>query len=397
MMAKTHMLLAATVTSLVMETTNPIVLGTAAVASQLPDVDTSSSLAGRMLLPLARWLENRWPHRTITHSFLATAMLALLAWPLRWVSVTLWNAFILGYFCGWFADAFTKSGVAAFYPLSAARLVIPANPRLRLTTGSRAEFVVCGGLLLALLWSLHLNTNGGLLRGINLWLAQPEGVVALFAREGHRQQIFAQIEGRYVASATSVKAEFEIIEVEGERLLVRAANGFLYWAGQETSCPTCHLAIHRVQARVGPPIVIETKEVKWQEEELRKMIGDWWLVVGNPMVVGGRWSVAGKIASPSPALPSEPVAPDSNHLATDHRPPTTVFISGTLTLRDADDLRVPQSLQQFNPLEIVGHSDERSRVRIVRVRAATLQDLAPLQSSFGAGHLIVKIIRKGER
>lgn len=383
MLAQTHCLLAVTLTAFALETADWKPLVVAAVASQLPDVDTSSSLMGRILLPLSRWLETRWPHRTVTHSFLATMILALLAWPLRWQSNQLWSALLLGYGGGWFSDAFTKSGVAAFYPLSSARLVIPANPHLRLATGSRAEYAVLSLLLLGFVCALHLNTNGGLLRRFNAWLAQPEGVVALFVRESNRHQILAQIEGRFVASATLVQSEFEVLEVEGERLLVRAANGRLYWAGQETSCPTCHLAIHRVQARMGAPVVIETHELRWQEEELGKVVGD-------------RWIVIGKTAAPSSALTPEPPAPVFNQPTTGHRPLTTLLFSGELTLRDADDLHVPTSLQHFHPVEVVGNPDERLRVRTVRVRAAMWQDLAPLQSYFGAGQLIVKIIRKGE-
>jgi inner membrane protein len=388
MMAKTHMLLAVTVTSMVLETTHPIVLGTAALASQLPDVDTSTSFAGRWCWPLARWLESRFAHRTVTHSFLATVFIALLAWPLRSHSAQLWAAFILGYFSGWFGDTFTKAGVAAFYPLSSARLVIPANPRLRLTTGTRAEYVVLALLLIALLGSLHLNSNGGLLRGVNVWLAQPEGVAALFARESTRHQILAHITGRLVASAQLTQEEFEVLEVEGERLLVRNRQGQRFWAGHTQTCPTCHLDIHRVQARIGHVIAIATHELRWQDEELSK-------------VIGGRWSVIGKTASPSPQNNHPSLAPGSSLPATGHRPPTTnfappstVLFSGELTLHDAEDLHVPMSFQQFNPLEIVGQANEGARVRTVRVRAATWADLMPLQTYFGSGHLVVKLIRR---
>jgi inner membrane protein len=282
MMAKTHILFSLTVTSLALETTAPLVLATAALASQLPDADTSTSFVGRILFPLSRWLERHVPHRTVTHSFLATAIIALLALPLRWQQAQLWYAVILGYGSGWFGDAFTKAGVAAFYPLSSARLVIPANPRLRLTTGSRAGYLVYAGLLLSLFISLHLHTNGGLRRAFNAWLAQPEGVASLFAKASTTHQILAQIEGRFVASATPVKAEFTVLEVEGERLLVRAADGTLYWAEQEVTCVRCHLAIHRVQARLGQPIVMTTQEWRWQAEEVGEVVRRQLSVVSLP-------------------------------------------------------------------------------------------------------------------
>jgi inner membrane protein len=383
MMAKTHMLFALTVTSFTLETTQPLVLGAAVIASQLPDVDTSTSLAGRLLLPLSRWLEYRFAHRTVTHSFLATLGIALLTVPLRGQNTLLWHAVILGYFSGWFGDVFTKSGVAAFYPLSPARLVIPANPRLRLTTGTRAEYVVGSGLLVSFLLSLHLNTNGGLLRGFNTWLAQPEGVVTLFARASATHQILVHIEGRLVSSSSPVSAEFGVIEVEGEKLLVRDSKGTLYWAGHAQSCSSCHLDMQRVQARLGAPIVIETREWQWQEEE-----------VGE--VVSRQLSVLSRLPFPPPPSSARTHEPAGN--ATDNRQLTTnIRLSGELTLRDAEGLRVPSSLQQFNPVEVVGNPDEWARLRTVRLRAATLADLAPLQSYFGSGHLVVRIIRGGSQ
>ena len=97
-------------------------------------------------------------------------------------------------------------------------------------------------------------------------------------------------------------------------------------------------------------------------------------------MVGGQWSAT---------IPS-----NRQLLLPTDRPPTTVLYSGELTLRDAEGLHVPTSLQHFNPVEVVGNSDEWSRLRTVRVRAATLQDLAPLHAYFGSGHLIVKIMQR---
>jgi inner membrane protein len=142
MMATTHTAFSLTLTSLALGTANPVALIVAAVASQLPDLDTSKSTVGRIFFPISHFIEKRLPHRSITHSFLATGIFTLATYPLTFVAKPLyWQALVLGYFFGWFADVFTKSGVAAFYP-GKARLVIPANPRLRLSTGSSTEWFV---------------------------------------------------------------------------------------------------------------------------------------------------------------------------------------------------------------------------------------------------------------
>jgi inner membrane protein len=121
--------------------TNPIYLSIASIVSLLPDCDTSTSTLGR-IYPfkfIAKWIEKRYPHRSITHSFLITGLIILLTSPLILINPILWQTICLSYFIGWFGDVFTKSGVCAFYP-SQARLIIPGNPRLRLSTNSPAEY-----------------------------------------------------------------------------------------------------------------------------------------------------------------------------------------------------------------------------------------------------------------
>ena len=56
-------------------TDNPLALGLALLGSQLPDLDTTTSTIGQICFPLSNWLEDNFPHRTITHSLLATAVI----------------------------------------------------------------------------------------------------------------------------------------------------------------------------------------------------------------------------------------------------------------------------------------------------------------------------------
>jgi hypothetical protein len=124
-----------------------------------------------------------------------------------------------------------------------ARLVIPGNPRLRLSTGTKAEYCVLVLILCGFGFSLHLHSVGGLMQSFSSLIGQPEGVVALWQKESLRHRIIAHIEGRNVVSAAPVSADFEVIEVEGEKLLVRDAHGLLYLAGTAQSCPDCQIAI----------------------------------------------------------------------------------------------------------------------------------------------------------
>ena len=51
--------------------------------SMLPDVDHTKSVIGKAFYPLARWLDRRHGHRTLTHSLLALVCLFVLVYALE--------------------------------------------------------------------------------------------------------------------------------------------------------------------------------------------------------------------------------------------------------------------------------------------------------------------------
>ncbi len=95
------------------------------------------------------WIEDRFPHRSITHSLLATAGIALVtlgvnhffllgdikaAVPKATASLV---ALPLGHLLACFSDTFTKQGVQLFYPNPAWAISV-SNPRRRLKTGGES-------------------------------------------------------------------------------------------------------------------------------------------------------------------------------------------------------------------------------------------------------------------
>ncbi|NJL56517.1 metal-dependent hydrolase, partial [bacterium] len=61
MMSLTHAAIALTTTSISLGTANAFTLGVAIIGSQLPDLDSTQSFIGRMLFPIARLIEERFP------------------------------------------------------------------------------------------------------------------------------------------------------------------------------------------------------------------------------------------------------------------------------------------------------------------------------------------------
>jgi inner membrane protein len=61
MMTLTHLAISGLATSLIVGTADLIIIGVGAITGLFPDVDVGKSPAGRILFPLSRFLEKRFP------------------------------------------------------------------------------------------------------------------------------------------------------------------------------------------------------------------------------------------------------------------------------------------------------------------------------------------------
>jgi inner membrane protein len=342
MMIVTHTALSVAGTALNMGTADPLVLGVAAVAAQLPDIDTSKSLPGRVLFPISHFLERRFPHRSVTHSFIATGLIALAGLPLMFWKQMLWQALILGYFFGWFGDVFTKSGVCAFYP-NPARLVIPGNPRMRLSTGSGAEVFVFVALLSVAIATININSNGGILTAFNKVLGVPSGAVEIVGEEGSRYLMIAHIRGRNAITQQRIDASFEVIKpLTQNDLLVKDNRGIVYRAGvsQESQ-----ILANQIQVQRSSPISVQLQSISLDSDDV--------------------------------------------YAAVANLPPERTYITGTLTVEDSEDLQIPTNPQQFSTITL----QPAQGFAIAHLESASPQEVAQqLGPYFATGSLIVRTV-----
>ncbi|HHP7231925.1 MAG TPA: metal-dependent hydrolase [Xenococcaceae cyanobacterium] len=344
MMATTHTAFSLTLTSLALGTANPVALIIAAVASQLPDLDTSKSTIGRIFFPISRFIERRLPHRSITHSFLATGIFILATYPITFaVKPLYWQALVLGYFFGWFADVFTKSGVAAFYP-SPARLVIPGNPRMRLATGSSAEWFVLFILIIFAILSIQINSAGGIVRNFNQALGLPSGAIETVNQDASRYLLKAHIKGRNAITQEPIEKAYEIIQPLNQNdLLVKDELGTTYRVGnsQESQIVASQMKIERVA-----PITTTVTNIFLDDEDLYEKIA---------------------------VLPQE-----------------RTYLSGTLTIFDADGLIIPTHIDRYDTITLQPGSD----LAYARLIAASPGEVIRLLGDYYAsGNLVVRIIK----
>ncbi|AFY74801.1 putative membrane-bound metal-dependent hydrolase [Synechococcus sp. PCC 7502] len=339
MMSVTHAAIAACTTSLAIGTANPLVLGVAAIASQLPDIDTTKSFTGRAFYPLAAWLETKYAHRSVSHSFMASGIIAIATAPmLVFLNWQWWAAINLGFFMGWFADTFTKAGVGAFYP-STKRLVIPGNPNNRIRAGSSAEFWILAIATTILIISCNLISNGGVTENFARSFFRDAGTASeMFKRYGSTQQVFIKVKGNHVITNQAVDEEFKVISSGGlNSVIAEDSKRRLYQIGND---PSSQIKPVSVETRLGDPVAIASKEV-----ELENILGVDWL----------------------------------NQLQ------NNAYVTGSLIVDDLNEAKAPLLVERYAPISIFG-----GQIKLVNARKS---DLLPVLGDqfISQGRVIVKV------
>jgi inner membrane protein len=262
MMGLTHAVISAAATSLILQSADPVVLGASVLTSQLPDIDTTDSAIGSMFFPLAQWIERRFPHRSITHSLLATGGIALLSY-LSWLAFSFsWKLAIaipLGHLIACFSDTFTKQGVQLFFP-EPAWCVCGSNPRRRLRTGGRGEYWVMAFSVLCLMVSLHISGTGGIVQKAttSLGLKDPS-IMQIYNQNAANHRIWATVEG-YRASDRS--------PVSGRFLVVGEDSGFILTDGTKVHHVGKSLITSSLKLEVGKPVTVTTGQLTFDDEEV---------------------------------------------------------------------------------------------------------------------------------
>ncbi len=128
----------------------PVGWAIASAASLLPDVDLPTSKFGRVLFWLSTRLERDFGHRTITHSFLALLVVALLAGPIYLLDPNWYWALLGGYWSHIWIDMLNLRGADLLWP-SPLRFVFPGNRNHRIEVGSKAEMILMASLVVVCL------------------------------------------------------------------------------------------------------------------------------------------------------------------------------------------------------------------------------------------------------
>lgn len=222
MLAITHAAISAAAVGLCLQSVDPIVMAVAIAASQIPDIDTSTSSIGQIFWPISRWIEKRYPHRSVTHSLLFTMFLGVISIALWWwcqIDVKILAALPIGHLAACFSDTCTKQGVQLFWP-SPLWCVFGLNPKRRLTTGSPAEYWVLVGAIAAVVINFALIEGGGLGRFTAESLGLRGGIIDTYQQNAGNKQVFANIEGTFASNSSNASGRYYIASQTGNEFVL---------------------------------------------------------------------------------------------------------------------------------------------------------------------------------
>ncbi len=305
MMAITHACIATAGASLLLGTAHPLPLALAVLGSQLPDIDTTTSIIGQILYPISTWLEDRFPHRSVTHSLLATAVLGSIAVVIGIVlgDIKPYLALPLGHGLACFSDCFTRQGVQLFWPDPAWAISV-SNPKRRLRTGGPAEYWVLAAAVAVLLLALWMAGAGGPQAQMSRGLGLRESAIATYNRNAATSEVYAEINGVWADDRTDASGSYLILDTQGSEFIVTDGRS-LYKTGT-------HLIIERLNTKVGNALQRTTATLQ---------------------------------------LTEQPLVPQLQQLQLSH-PGKSIYLSGTLAVDFPEDVQINENARQLQTLSV---------------------------------------------
>ena len=272
MLGISHLLISGTASSLLLQTADPVLIAVGAIGGLLPDVDVSTSPAGKVFPWISGYFQETMPHRSMTHSIVASAVIAIASYGTaifipQFIPIA--SALTIGYTFGWFADCFTRGGVEMFWP-SPVRCVCPGNRNLRLKTGSNAEYFILCILIAIALSAFSINSKGGILTQFNRLIASTSGVQGVYNASGSTHKIIANIKGVRAGDRSKVDGQFQIIQPNGTGFIVlEPKTNKLYKAATE---PDSQIVIEQITADVSTPAITTIESVFVEDQVIGEAI-----------------------------------------------------------------------------------------------------------------------------
>jgi inner membrane protein len=339
LMSITHSAIAVAGTSLILGTANPLALGLAVIGSQLPDLDTTTSTIGKIFYPIANYIEDRYPHRSITHCLLATAAITVVSVSIGYFLGDIKSAIALplGHLLACFSDCFTKQGVQLFYPCPAWAVSV-SNPRRRLKTGGAGELWVLGIAIALLILGIAIANGGGVSQTVSQSLGLKSGIIKLYNQKASTNKVYADIKGVWASDRTSADDKYLILGTEGKEFIVSNEKG-IYKTNEQ-------IITSKVSTEIGEAATTVVRSITFNDENAIATLQQLRTAYAN----------------------------------------ADIFLSGELAIDFPEDIKIPIEPNQMVTASVVGSNLKFNFCELERA-------IALLREQYAVGNVEVKIVR----
>jgi inner membrane protein len=197
-----------------------------AVGSLSPDIDNSKSWLGRIFPFISKPIENKFSHRTLTHSLLAIVFI----WSIAVIVKILFDtgnfnplAFAIGYTSHILIDCASVQGVKILYPFSMRNAVFPFDTQqpeaYRIVVGSKAD-VALGFVFVFLTIPfayISFKTHTKLIREVQKDI---NSAVRTYNELSKNFLCWARLEGINTTTGDKLKGDYLIISAEKQNMLL---------------------------------------------------------------------------------------------------------------------------------------------------------------------------------
>jgi inner membrane protein len=218
------------------------------------------------------YLEDRWGHRTITHSLFFYLMLSLCLWPfihffpyLKTPSTALISALFLHTLL----DTQNISGVYFWYPFNIVA-VFPAVKEQRFRSGGFRDHLYLWHFLI-LLVPVLITTKIGCVRTIHLAAKQPWCVVQDYLVMSDNHRVIIQVpDAREVQTNRYISGNLLAVGTPDTlSLIVEDKDHYKYLIGQ---APWATLAVRGLVAQEGIPVITRTERMKIENKPMSDLV-----------------------------------------------------------------------------------------------------------------------------
>lgn len=362
MLAITHLAIGAAATALCLETSDPMLLAIGALASLMPDMDCSASPIGRLVggctfalsagkFNLSAAIEHRWAHRGPTHSALLACLLFVVV-----RAVAIWRGWPVSIFdaiaCGWILggivpDCCTPAGAQILWPVSSLPASFPSNRDYRIRTGSNVELMLLAGIVAALLWIFTVNGAGGLQTWFGERIGSLQGLEGRVNQIAQTHEVIFEVTGLDAATRSPVSGTYALVAPMGrDYLVVDGDRDRLLVLGNSGSA---NVVPEKTDVRAGRSLRIDRASIVLDDEPIGPALVNFYESHSDPSPASGVW-LSGRLSlqdADTLLLPERPgefstfsKSPEGNSVSLTHAPIKAVYdalgeqwATGTLTAR----------------------------------------------------------------